>query len=490
MIPVVSVVMPAYNAAGTLRTAVRSLQDQSVPDWELIIIDDGSTDDTAGVAEEIALGDQRIWVLRQDNKGVSAARNLGIDGARGEWVSFLDADDWLLPGALRRLLDAAGARDASAGRSLLVSQFERSLDFETGPAPTLEPGACIGLSELLTANRFQPAASLVRRELLHGVRFDTALTAAEDWDFWLRLAERSVKWSIVDAPIAAYRLRPGGLSRAYAVMAEQSRRVIERAFDRARAQHQVLQPPGLLRRENLCAVVARITLSQATASALNDASESLDDSWFILASHWPGGHASPADLAEAAYWMIPFADGLAPSAWGAGDAARLRTYLSTLHRLWGRMRREGLTTAGAKDEALELLAARIVDPAQIAGALAKACSHGPVTMLGFGANARHLAVALAHAGIAFDARDDNAPPGLSRREVDGVSVGVQGPGAPYDTSRTHIMTVADDEAYLAKLPGDVRPLRWRDARARLARDVWVSLAAQMQAGESNLEAAA
>jgi glycosyltransferase involved in cell wall biosynthesis len=98
-----SVVVPAHNAAGTISETLRSLLAQSWDPWEALIVDDGSTDDTAAVASRMASHDSRIRCVSQKQGGVSAARNKGVEHARSDWLLFLDADDWLLPAYLRRM---------------------------------------------------------------------------------------------------------------------------------------------------------------------------------------------------------------------------------------------------------------------------------------------------------------------------------------------------------------------------------------------------
>ena len=101
----VSVVMPCYQSGETVERSVRSVQAQTMADWELIAVDDGSTDDTLARLRALQKDEPRMRVVHQSNAGVSAARNAGIDAARGEWLFFLDADDRLTPDALATLLD-------------------------------------------------------------------------------------------------------------------------------------------------------------------------------------------------------------------------------------------------------------------------------------------------------------------------------------------------------------------------------------------------
>ncbi|MDO5377335.1 MAG: glycosyltransferase family 2 protein [Clostridia bacterium] len=105
--PLISVVMPCYQNEATLSETVRSVQAQTMRDWELIAVDDGSTDETGSVLDALARREPRLRVIHQENGGVSSARNAGLAAARGTWVFFADADDKLLPDALRTLLEHA-----------------------------------------------------------------------------------------------------------------------------------------------------------------------------------------------------------------------------------------------------------------------------------------------------------------------------------------------------------------------------------------------
>lgn len=100
----VSIVVPCYQNGRTLARTVQSIMGQTVTDWELIAVDDGSRDDTLLVLQALAREEPRMRVLHQENGGVSAARNAGMAAARGTWLMFVDADDWLLPDALEHLL--------------------------------------------------------------------------------------------------------------------------------------------------------------------------------------------------------------------------------------------------------------------------------------------------------------------------------------------------------------------------------------------------
>ena len=106
-----SVVIPVYNVEHYLEDCLASVLDQTFEDWEAVCVNDGSTDGSAAVLDQYAQRDSRFVILAQPNGGLSAARNTGINAARGEYVLFLDGDDWLGPNALRTIAEALNGED-------------------------------------------------------------------------------------------------------------------------------------------------------------------------------------------------------------------------------------------------------------------------------------------------------------------------------------------------------------------------------------------
>lgn len=107
MIPSVSVIIPVYNVDKYLRECLDSILAQTLQEWELICINDGSTDGSSAILAEYAAKDNRINVIKQQNRGQGAARNIGLKQAVGEYIYFLDSDDYLVPDALERLISVA-----------------------------------------------------------------------------------------------------------------------------------------------------------------------------------------------------------------------------------------------------------------------------------------------------------------------------------------------------------------------------------------------
>ena len=203
----VSVIIPAHNAADTLSAALDSLGAQSHLDWEAIVVDDGSGDATAAIAQRHAAGDARIRLIRQPRAGEGAARNTGIAAARCEALLFLDADDWLGARALERL-SAALVADPEA--DVAWCRFERVTPADRRIAETSMPRPDAMFATLARYCPFAIHSCLVRREVLARVgSFDENLRTCADWDLWQRVARSGARFVPVPEVLAYYRIRPG-----------------------------------------------------------------------------------------------------------------------------------------------------------------------------------------------------------------------------------------------------------------------------------------
>src|SRR5205814_426339 len=138
--------------------AIRSVQEQSFGDWRMIVVNDGSTDSGPAIVDEIARADERISTIHQENKGLAGARNTGLEAALGagtEFISFLDSDDWMLPGAYEALVAGAGETGASYAGYELCDETGRSLGRQS---PISAP--VVGLDEQIEWNRTATHAHL------------------------------------------------------------------------------------------------------------------------------------------------------------------------------------------------------------------------------------------------------------------------------------------------------------------------------------------
>lgn len=184
--PTVSVIIPTYNRGWIIRDAIDSVLGQSYEDFELVVVDDGSADDTV---DRLRIYRDRIRLLRQGNRGVSAARNHGLEASSGELVAFLDSDDFWLPEKL-----AVQVEFFSKHAAALICQTEEVWirnGMRVNPGKRhLKPSGQI-YERSLELCLVSPSAVMVRRELFEQVgRFDERLPACEDYDLWLRVSCR------------------------------------------------------------------------------------------------------------------------------------------------------------------------------------------------------------------------------------------------------------------------------------------------------------
>ncbi len=184
MNPTVTVVIPTHNLALHLPEAIASVRSQQWPNLELIVIDDGSTDETGRVLANLARDGGLNW-FRQDKAGAAAARNRGIKAATGDWIAFLDADDVWLPDKLAtqfKALEKVGADFSfTDSRLRFANGQERDLQCQVLKGPLMP--------QLITGNLFGTPTVIVRRRCFERVGFfDEQLRTGEDWDMWLRLA--------------------------------------------------------------------------------------------------------------------------------------------------------------------------------------------------------------------------------------------------------------------------------------------------------------
>lgn len=225
--PEVSVVIPAYNAAATVQQAIGSVLAQSFADFEILVVDDGSTDDTAAAVR--AVNDPRVRLLAQPNAGAAAARNAGIASAIGEWVAFLDADDLWLPNKLE--LQLSRMRAVPACMASLTGAY-----FVDGELRLLKVRRCAPTKQLLLRFlRFQnlPAVAsswVVKRDLFDRIGgFDTKLAMIEDWDLSIRLA-RYANPICIEQPLTVCRLHGGNRSLDVAAHLESGLTILKRVF--------------------------------------------------------------------------------------------------------------------------------------------------------------------------------------------------------------------------------------------------------------------
>lgn len=221
----VSVIIPAYNAEGTLEGPLESLRSQTHTEWQAIIVDDGSSDGTLALAEAHARRDPRLRVVSQENAGVSVARNAGIAAAAHDWLLFLDADDTIAPEHLERMTQALEQDDSldavHCGWCSLTPRGYRTCI----SMPKTEGD----LFELLAVDwQFAIHACVVKKSLVQEVGgFEPGLTTSEDWDLWQRVARTGARFGKVPELLAFYQMRKGSASKQSYRMLVDAVRVLE-----------------------------------------------------------------------------------------------------------------------------------------------------------------------------------------------------------------------------------------------------------------------
>jgi glycosyltransferase involved in cell wall biosynthesis len=224
--PLVSVVLPAHNRERVLADAIGSVRQQTMSDWELIVVDDASDDGTAAIAEEFAREDARIQVRRHPiNRGAQAARNTGIRVARGDWISFLDSDDEYFPYSLEDRIAAAAETKMDVVHSECIA-VEHGDNERLFGIPPLNGNVYAALLE-----RPGPAfpALLVKRHLIMRLGgLDERIAAYQEWETSIRLA-RLAPFAYVSRPTFRYdRRTPRAISRSVRREAYGYRQVVDK----------------------------------------------------------------------------------------------------------------------------------------------------------------------------------------------------------------------------------------------------------------------
>jgi glycosyltransferase involved in cell wall biosynthesis len=211
-VPAVSIVMPAYNVAPYVGVAVRSALAQTFTDFELIVVDDGSRDETAAIVNALGREDSRVRLVQQANRGLAGARNTALRASRGDLFALLDSDDAWEPQFLEEQLAILAARpdvDIVTGNGWYLDgprhgQLAR-------PYPDSRPDPVLG--SIIRDEWSVFIMSVMRRRVYTAIGpFDEAMRSNEDYDFWLRAALAGFSFARNDRPLGHYRVRSDSLS--------------------------------------------------------------------------------------------------------------------------------------------------------------------------------------------------------------------------------------------------------------------------------------
>ncbi|MDH5435788.1 MAG: glycosyltransferase [Gammaproteobacteria bacterium] len=186
--PLISVIMPCYNSADTIASSIESVFSQTYSNIELIVIDDGSTDDSIAILKSISQSDSRLKIIQQNNKGAGPARNTGLSVAEGEYIAFLDSDDTWETGCLRKLHQGF---IISPDAVLCYCGWQNLGVSENQSQPFVPPDYEVSnkLEILLEGCRWPIHAALTKKQVIQDAQcFDTTLTSCMDFDLWLRIS--------------------------------------------------------------------------------------------------------------------------------------------------------------------------------------------------------------------------------------------------------------------------------------------------------------
>ncbi|HHP7246229.1 MAG TPA: glycosyltransferase [Elainellaceae cyanobacterium] len=240
--PLISVIIPMFNAENTIRETIDSVLQQTLTDFEIIVIDDGSTDASLDAVKHIH--DSRIRVLSQPNSGAPASRNRGLAESTGEFIAFLDADDVWTPDKLAAQIDALQTNpDAAVAYSWTQFIDESGQVLSSGRRITVSNDA---YEKLLVMNFLENGSNpLIRRPALAEIGgFDESLLSSQDRDLYLRLAMR-YRFVTVPKYQILYRMTSGSITSNLSRQERQALEFVNRAFIQAPASLQHLKPRSL-----------------------------------------------------------------------------------------------------------------------------------------------------------------------------------------------------------------------------------------------------
>lgn len=210
MNPLVSVIIPCYNQDKYLNETLQSVSCQTYPDWECIMVDDGSTDDSARIIASFVAKDPRFVYIYKKNEGVSKARNVGLENANGQFIQFLDADDLLDAQKIERSLqEIKNNKDLQ----IVVTNFKMI----SSDSKEVFPPFCEIKNDSLTFENFlynffsiQLQCGFFNKKLFESIRFPESLSAQEDWVVWIKILKDNPSYIFIDIPLAFYRINPSG----------------------------------------------------------------------------------------------------------------------------------------------------------------------------------------------------------------------------------------------------------------------------------------
>ena len=229
----VSIIIPLYNSEDYLKETMDSVLKQTFADWECLIVDDGSTDNSKTIALDFCRHDSRFKYFSQENSGPSSARNYGIGLAKGNYLLFLDADDILLPGMIKTVLSVSMDADQNLIHYTGAWLGKDSNIYDTKPfLKSMNIGQNISFDDMyeqfgLTFS-FIPACVLFPRKSLEGISWNEKLKHSEDWDLYLNISSRNYFFQFIPENLVIYRNSDNSLSKNFSKTFEANYLILEK----------------------------------------------------------------------------------------------------------------------------------------------------------------------------------------------------------------------------------------------------------------------
>lgn len=222
----VSVIMPAYNAAQFIAESIKSVQQQNYPHWELIVIDDASRDESTAIVREFMAGDDRIKLhVLPTNQGAGFARNIGIKAATGDFISFLDADDLWKPHKLEKQLELMAHENVE----VCYASYELMDEEGKGLNTQIKALKELSFNKLRKANYIGNLTGIYNAQAL-GKIYCPLIRKRQDWGLWLLAMQKAGIAKGIQEPLASYRERKSSISRNKFEMLKYNYRVYKKVL--------------------------------------------------------------------------------------------------------------------------------------------------------------------------------------------------------------------------------------------------------------------
>jgi len=230
----VSIIMPAFNASKYIEESIVSAQNQTYTDWELIVVDDGSTDNTAKIVHSLKASDPRINYIYQSNKRLGAARNTGLRFAKGKFIAFLDSDDLWMPEKLEKQLSVFNNHNVDLVYTNGYKLMETTQTVENYPTKSGTYTGTQMYQMQYIGNHIPVLSVLMKREWINKIGLhdeNIHIFGCEDYDYWIRMAKNGANFYGMDEYLFKYRVHPQAMSQNHTKMKVAELTVLVKNFD-------------------------------------------------------------------------------------------------------------------------------------------------------------------------------------------------------------------------------------------------------------------